>query len=516
MKNKIFQLFLILFLYSIYTQLYSQQRTFSRVLYDVDNIGIRAYSAVHTNNGDIVLAGERQGSGLIVKANSIGGTIWNKEFFARNKDSYVGLDFNCVIATSDTGFFVVSDIFNLNLSKRESFYTKLSAEGDTIWTKGITHDEYYVQLINGYQTSDQGFILVGNVQKMTPYEENILIVKLNNIGEIEWSSIYENGESAIRGFSILEMSDQSYIVAANQYDDKSSVVLLNITPNGEILWSKMYYNEENYSGLIGSDLKFIDKEIILYLNSNTGVTIIKTDEKGKLKWTRSYDDNGYLGGIYPKFQVLEDKSMIMVFGGYFGSNFLKVDSLGDILVANNLFLYAFNVFETNNKEYLIIGNGPIEGCVSKRPANEIGMYQIDSIGSEQNCVFQYGMFEQVTTTIITDTCSLTNFYEGTETNIPVIINIPEIVTADRCVDMVGTIDDNEVGEDVNVFPNPTFGKVYIKVSGAREGYVISIFNIQGQKLETVYNKREIDISGFENGIYIISVDNKYYKKIIKN
>lgn len=73
-------------------------------------------------------------------------------------------------------------------------------------------------------------------------------------------------------------------------------------------------------------------------------------------------------------------------------------------------------------------------------------------------------------------------------------------------------------EDVNVYPNPAFDRVYIEVN---EPTNVGIFSISGSMLKNkvIYSKHDfIDVSDLSNGIYLIrSVDsNSFVKKFIKN
>jgi Secretion system C-terminal sorting domain len=76
--------------------------------------------------------------------------------------------------------------------------------------------------------------------------------------------------------------------------------------------------------------------------------------------------------------------------------------------------------------------------------------------------------------------------------------------------------DNINKEEIYIYPNPTNGDLYIDFSEPKNYSDISIFDIKGQLLRQWENSNQIDISDFENGMYIISVNNKYFKKVIKN
>ena len=78
---------------------------------------------------------------------------------------------------------------------------------------------------------------------------------------------------------------------------------------------------------------------------------------------------------------------------------------------------------------------------------------------------------------------------------------------------------------LNVYPNPTIGKFNINLPFKNSiKSFISITDLLGRKIkriESISNVRTyvIDLNGFENGIYIVSIENDgvlYTSKIIKN
>ena len=86
------------------------------------------------------------------------------------------------------------------------------------------------------------------------------------------------------------------------------------------------------------------------------------------------------------------------------------------------------------------------------------------------------------------------------------------------------IDQLTLSSYINVFPNPTSGKVRIKVNMAKEGmYTIDVVNMLGQN---VYHSKiaisansvsEIDLSGYNKGVYFIGLtgnEGKMEKKIV--
>jgi hypothetical protein len=66
-----------------------------------------------------------------------------------------------------------------------------------------------------------------------------------------------------------------------------------------------------------------------------------------------------------------------------------------------------------------------------------------------------------------------------------------------------------------VFPNPT--ENYIRISGVKNEQNFKIYNLLGRlvKKGKVYNDDQIDISSFDNGMYLLKLDSGNVIKVIK-
>ena len=68
--------------------------------------------------------------------------------------------------------------------------------------------------------------------------------------------------------------------------------------------------------------------------------------------------------------------------------------------------------------------------------------------------------------------------------------------------------------DIQVFPNPTNKNLIIQTSVPRDIIKVSVFNEQGQKILSVTNQTEIDLSSLENGLVLIKIEIDNRLKII--
>ena len=72
--------------------------------------------------------------------------------------------------------------------------------------------------------------------------------------------------------------------------------------------------------------------------------------------------------------------------------------------------------------------------------------------------------------------------------------------------------------EISIYPNPTSGKLNLKIDKHYSKLKISIFTTSGEKISTFLNQTEMDISSFSKGTYVITIeidDKMKTKKIIK-
>jgi len=66
-----------------------------------------------------------------------------------------------------------------------------------------------------------------------------------------------------------------------------------------------------------------------------------------------------------------------------------------------------------------------------------------------------------------------------------------------------------VKHNVNVFPNPTSGILNLDGEAIANGtFVTEVFDARGRMVHTSRNERVIDLSGFENGFYVLRIDSE--------
>ena len=189
-----------------------------------------AYSVSQTNDGGYIVTGEARTTGnnadmIVVKLTSLGAL--NAAFDTDGAATFGGtLDESSkfVQETSDGGFIIVGDSFSNGSGQSDIYIVKISAVGAKIW------DTYIGGTRNDFancvkQTTDGGFVIVGNSYSTS---SDVLVVKIfpNSQGEVEWQSTF-GGDFDDVGNYISQTNDGGYILTGSTYtEDKMNQVLL--------------------------------------------------------------------------------------------------------------------------------------------------------------------------------------------------------------------------------------------------------------------------------------------------
>jgi len=173
------------------------------------------YSVVLTSDGGYIIAGETWsfGAGVIdiylIKTDSLGDTIWTK--------TYGGTGWDCgrsVTQTSDGGYIIAG--YTESYGVGGDFYLiKTDENGDTIWTRtyGGTGWDCGRSVA---QTSDGGYIIAGYTRSYGAGADDVYLIKTDSLGDTLWTRTY-GGTDYEYGYLLAQTSDGGYIVVGNTY-----------------------------------------------------------------------------------------------------------------------------------------------------------------------------------------------------------------------------------------------------------------------------------------------------------
>ena len=327
---------------------------------------------------------------------------WTKTY-GEEISSETGID---VQSTDDGGYIVLGGKSSQN-HMADIWLIKTDANGDTIWTKtfGDTLSEYGYSL---QQTNDGGYIISGVRMRSWGYYSwliDVWLVKTDINGDTTWtktigdSAIGKNG-NAEYGHYVQQTSDGGYIIVGNKYTASTyeeDIWLIKTDTNGDTVWTKTFgdtlsdygiaVQQTDDGGYVVIGTKFI-------YNQGNDIWLIKTDANGDTMWTK-----GFGRGFVNQVGQTSDGGYILI-GTKYSDIFeddiwlIKTDTNGDTIwtktLGNNQDDHGVAVQQTDDGGYIAIGkNGSGEIWLIKiapdvTTTNEEMYSLIDSYQSNQN------------------------------------------------------------------------------------------------------------------------------------
>lgn len=277
---------------------------------------------------------------FLLKVDSSGNYQWN-EYYPESWLDYAA----SVKQTKDGGFIIAGTVsrepgLHGNPRYSDICLIKTDSNGSHQWTKifGGEDDDHGDCVL---QTTDNGYIIVGNTESYGAGEDDVYIVKTDSLGDSLWTKTY-GGKKDDVGNSINFTSDGGFIITG--FTESSGMgdrdlYLIKVDANGDLLWEKTFGGKHldwGYSVQQTSDGGYIIAGNTCSVGPGTpeytNVYLVKTDEKGTLCWEKTYD-----GSENPKYALPDEASSVQQTsdGGYvIAGNTMSVQGkgMGDIYI----------------------------------------------------------------------------------------------------------------------------------------------------------------------------------------
>jgi hypothetical protein len=312
----------------------------------------------------------------IVKTDSLGNKLWDKSFGGSDDDIIFSIQqtldggyiLPCYSKSNISG-----DKTQANWGGWDFWIIKIDSLGNKLWDKdyGANGDE---QLASIDQTSDGGFILggssnsgiSGNKTEDTNGNIDFWIVKIDSLGNKQWDKDY-GGISSDNATSIRQTSDKGYLIGgysnSNISGDKTQdsfggmdYWIIKTDSTGNIMWDKIFGGTDHdyfYSLQISSDGGYVFGGLSRSTISGNKTTstwgdddywIVKTDSLGNILWDKDYGGNigdaefGKIASTSKGGYLIAGDSYSPASGNKSENNMgleqswvLKLDSLGNLL-----------------------------------------------------------------------------------------------------------------------------------------------------------------------------------------
>lgn len=253
----------------------------------------KIYAIMETGDGGFVAVGRMDSmdfwdDAFVMKLSPEGNIEWTRRYGGPEVDWAMS-----VLPLEDGGIIVVGSYEEFSNDLRSAMVLMLDAKGNLEWQLLYSENDN-TNLYSVDQTLDDGFILAGVTYSEFVPEPDIVVTKINSIGEALWEKIYK-GTNHNYPSAIQQTADGGYILAAISRSFTSGdrdCLLLRLDSSGEILW------QNRYSG--GADEQANDVQqtsdggFILtgwtkaYGAGETDCWILKIKAGGTIDWQRSF------------------------------------------------------------------------------------------------------------------------------------------------------------------------------------------------------------------------------------
>jgi hypothetical protein len=262
-----------------------------------------AYTVVKTIDGGYLVAGEsysfRTGTTSrdiwILKLFSDGTIDWEKNYGGIGTEHVKSVITTLDVEGNPDGYLVVGSTYSFSAGGADIWLLKLSADGTVAWEKayGGSNNEFGRA---AQQTSDRGYIVVGDTQSFGVGNRDIWVLKLNAAGGVEWQKTF-GGSDYDQPVSVQVDDGSGYVIGAftrsfNGETRGYDYWILKLNDLGEVQWQKIYgtalgeYMEKlektNGGGYVA--IGRIEDPIQGY-----NIWALKLSATGRIDWQRMYN-----------------------------------------------------------------------------------------------------------------------------------------------------------------------------------------------------------------------------------
>lgn len=459
---------------------------------------------------------------FFVKTDENGDTLWVKVYGGGQDES--ALDF---IQTSDGGYAIGGYTRSYGTGGKDCYFIKTDAVGDTLWTKtyGNTNDD---EIESIRQTNDNGYVLFGTTKSFGAGSDDYYLIKTDQNGDTLWTKTY-GGSAGDKGKTVQQTTDGGYILigqSASYAPMASAIYLIRTNSLGDTLWTKVFpakevsygrYVEQTsdggyiLSGTTFSMMAFQNDVVLIKLSDST--SCVQSDSVFNITTCDSYMWNG---------------NTYTTSGTYMDTipNTLNCDSIMTLNLTINSSnssiqtITACDSYFWNGNTYIISGNymdtiSNAAGCDSIMTLN-LTINTVDTsiiisddslIANATTATYQW---------LYCDNNFITISGASDQIYIPIVSgNYAVDITQNGCndtsfcynIDITG-IDNNNSVDQFFVYPNPVRGLFTIEYSTGKN-IPYQITDITGKIIDAgmFINKMTIlDLSEYERGTYLLRIE----------
>ena len=258
-----------------------------------------AYSVQQTTDGGYIIAGATQsyGAGLwdayLVKTDASGNMEWEQTFGGSNHDIA-----KSVQQTTDGGYIVAGTTNSYGAGASDFYLVKTDASGNMEWEQTFGGSSYE-RAYSVQQTTDGGYIMLGETQSYDAGACNFYLVKADALGNMEWQQTF-GGSDDDYAKSVQQTTDGGYIMTGftiSYAAVNADFYLVKADALGNMEWEQTF--GENNDNLAYSVQQTTDGGYIVggqtanYSADWYGVYLVKTDALGNIEWDNTFGNSDY-------------------------------------------------------------------------------------------------------------------------------------------------------------------------------------------------------------------------------
>jgi hypothetical protein len=228
----------------------------------------------------------------VTKTDANGDLVWQKSFGKSDKTDH-GDD---ILQTSDGGYIVLGDTSSYGQGSADLWLIKLATDGTEQWNKtvgGATLD-----CPHRFTKTDDGYVIVGQTDANDGMGD-VWVVKTDDAGDVLWQKTFGDSNLGEDGVCVKTESN-GYIILGSQYDANwtESLWLLHLDAQGTLTSDQRIYGDGTVHGTSISTTTdggyFITGTISDTITFIPDIYLLKLNYQGATQWIKTIDiSNGF-------------------------------------------------------------------------------------------------------------------------------------------------------------------------------------------------------------------------------
>ncbi|MBK7854216.1 MAG: T9SS type A sorting domain-containing protein [Bacteroidetes bacterium] len=269
--------------------------------------------------------------------------ILNAQTFVKSVGTTTDDLVSSILQTNDNSYLLTGATKNVVAGFIDAVVMKMDSAGNILWTKAYGRGDFD-QLTSAVQTYDGNFVCAGSVTDSSVYGRDVLVMKIDNAGNILWSKRYGTTGTDLASTldGLIQTIDSGFVVVGitnnltGTFNNDPFIMKLN--SNGDTLWTKGFSNINNE--LFSSVRQTPDGGFIVTGRSNSfgnlvmDALLVKFDANGNIEWQKRYGGNAWeeaqAVSITNDGYVVAGSTTTFGAGGYDAMVF-KTDTSGNII-----------------------------------------------------------------------------------------------------------------------------------------------------------------------------------------